>query len=50
MSIWDYVYILAIALFSWMTFLIIKGNFQRKFNDNGERLDLINKDKKNEKE
>jgi hypothetical protein len=50
MSIWDYLYILAIPLFGWMTFLIIRGNFQRKFNENGERLDLIEKEKEeNEK-
>lgn len=47
MSIGDYLYILAIILFSYMTFLIIRGNFQRKFNDKGERLDLM--DKKQEK-
>ena len=50
MSIWDYVYIVVIVLFSWMTFLIIRGNFQRKFNDDGERLDLIEEDKKNVEE
>jgi len=50
MSIWDYLYMLAIPLFGWMTFLIIRGNFQRKFNKNGERLDLIEKEKEeNEK-
>jgi len=50
MSIWDYIYIVVIVLFSWMTFLIIRGNFQRKFNDDGERLDLIEEDKKNVEE
>jgi len=45
MSIWDLIYIAAIPLFAWMTFLIIRGNFQRKFNDDGERIDLVEKDK-----
>jgi len=45
MSIWDLLYMLAIPLFALMTFLIIRGNFQRKFNDKGERLDLIEKKK-----
>ncbi|NKQ39947.1 MAG: hypothetical protein HF962_00030 [Sulfurovum sp.] len=46
MSIGDIFYIIAIVLFSYMTFLIIRGNFQRKFNDDGERIDLVDKDKK----
>lgn len=46
MSVWDYLYIVAIVLFAWMTFLIVRGNFQRKFNDDGERLDLAKKEKK----
>jgi hypothetical protein len=35
----------AIVLFAWMTFAIIRGNFQRKFNDDGERIDLVKKEK-----
>ena len=46
MSIGDIFYMIAMVVFSFMTFLIIRGNFQRKFNDKGERLDLIEKDKK----
>ncbi len=45
MSIGDIFYIVAIVLFSWMTFAIIRGNFQRKFNDDGERIDLAKKSK-----
>lgn len=45
MSVGDIFYLIAIAVFSFMTFLIIRGNFQRKFNDNGERIDLIEKEK-----
>ncbi len=40
MSIGDIFYFVAIAIFSWMTFAIIRGNFQRKFDENGERMDL----------
>ena len=46
MSIGDIFYIVAIVVFSWMTFAIIRGNFQRKFNEDGERIDLIEKEKR----
>ena len=46
MSIGDIFYVLAIVLFSFMTFVIIRGNFQRKFDEDGNRLDLKQKDKK----
>ena len=46
MSIGDMFYVVAIVMFSWMTFAIIRGNFQRKFNDDGERIDLIEKEEK----
>ncbi|SFV51476.1 hypothetical protein MNB_SV-12-772 [hydrothermal vent metagenome] len=46
MSFGDIFYIFAIVLFSFMTFVIIRGNFQRKFDDDGNRLDLKDKDKK----
>jgi len=48
MSIGDIFYVVAIVLFSWMTFVIIRGNFQRKFNENGERIDLVEKEKREE--
>jgi len=44
MSFGDIIYIVVATLFSIMTFAIIRGNFQRKFDDEGNRLDL--KDKK----
>ena len=43
MSIGDIFYIVAIILFSVMTFAIIRGNFQRKFDKNGQRYDLKEK-------
>ncbi len=39
MSFGDIIYIVVAILFSIMTFAIIRGNFQRKFDDEGNRLD-----------
>ena len=44
MSIGDIFYIIAIVLFSWMTFAIVRGNFQRKFDEDGNRKDLKEKE------
>ena len=44
MSIGDIFYVIAIVLFSWMTFAIVRGNFQRKFDEDGNRKDLKEKD------
>jgi uncharacterized ion transporter superfamily protein YfcC len=49
MSIGDIFYIIAIVLFSIMTFAIIRGNFQRKFDENGHRHDLKKKEIKKDK-
>ena len=38
MSIGNIFYIIAMVLFGFMTFAIIRGNFQRKFDDEGNRL------------
>ncbi len=46
MSLGDIFYIIAIVIFSIMTFAIVRGNFQRKFDDEGNRLDLKERDKK----
>ena len=46
MPIGDMVYIGASLLFAFMTFVIIRGNFQRKFDDEGNRLDLKDKNKR----
>jgi len=46
MSIGDILYVSAAFLFAYMTFVIIRGNFQRKFDDEGNRLDMKEKDKK----
>jgi len=44
MSIGDIVYIVVAILFSIMTFAIVRGNFQRKFDKDGNRLDLKDKE------
>jgi hypothetical protein len=41
MSFWDYLYIIAIILFSFMTFTIIRNNFLSKFDEQERRKDLI---------
>ena len=46
MSVGDIFYGIAIVVFSWMTFLIVRGNFQRKFDENGNRKDLKEKKEK----
>jgi len=41
MKIGDIVYIIAIVFFAWITFGIVRGNFQRKFDEQGRRKDLV---------
>jgi len=45
MSFGDIFYIFVVLMFSYMTFVIIRGNFRRKFDDEGNRLDLEEKEK-----
>ena len=45
MPIGDIIYLIVAFIFAYMTFVIIRGNFQRKFDDEGNRLDLKYKDK-----
>jgi hypothetical protein len=40
MSIWDILYIIAIILFAYMTFGIVKNYFKSKFDDDGHRIDM----------
>jgi len=39
-SFGDIVYIVAMVLFAWMTFAIVRNNFRSKFDDEGNRKDL----------
>ncbi|WP_169308525.1 hypothetical protein [Nitratifractor salsuginis] len=48
MKLGDIFYWIAIVGFAWMTFVIIRGNFQRKFDEQGRRKDLIDNDEKRE--
>ena len=41
MSFGDYLYIIAIILFSFMTFTIIRNNFLSKFDEEERRKDLV---------
>ena len=60
MSFGDYLYIIVIILFSFMTFTIIRNNFLSKFDEQERRKDLIDeyeddyvsddKDKKSKKD
>ncbi len=49
MSIGDILYLASAFLFAYMTFVIIRGNFQRKFDEEGQRLDLKDKEPKGDK-
>lgn len=45
MKLGDILYIVAMILFAWITFGIVRGNFQRKFDEEGRRKDLVNSDR-----
>ena len=48
MSIGDIFYIIAMVLFAFMTFIIIRNYFQMKFNDDGQRMDMLDEYEKRE--
>jgi len=39
-------YYLAVVLFAYMTFAIIRANFRSKFDEDGNRIDLKEKEQK----
>jgi len=45
MSFGDILYIIAIFLFVYLTFGIVRGYFRAKFDDEGKRIDMLDKDK-----
>jgi len=49
MSFGDILYIIAIVLFAYLTFGIVRGYFKAKFNDDGRRIDMIEDEDKEEK-
>ena len=43
MGFFDYLYIIFAILFAYMTIMIVVRNFQRKFDEDGNRKDLKDK-------
>jgi len=41
MPIGDIVYIIVVIIFSFMTFIFIRNYYQNKFNDKGQRMDML---------
>jgi ribose 5-phosphate isomerase RpiB len=41
MKLGDILYIIAAVLFVWMTFVIIRNYYRNKFNERGERMDML---------
>ncbi len=41
MSFGDILYIIAVFLFAFITFGIVRNYYKNKFNDDGERLDML---------
>lgn len=46
MTFWDYLYIVAMVLFAYITFGIVRGYFKAKFNDEGHRIDMLEDEEK----
>ncbi len=49
MSFWDYLYIVAMFLFSYITFGIVRSYFKSKFDDEGRRIDMLDDDEADKK-
>ncbi len=49
MSFGDYLYIVAIFLFAYLTFGIVRGYFKAKFDDDGHRIDMKDEDEADKK-
>jgi len=41
MKLGDILYVIAAILFVWMTFVIIRNYYRSKFNEHGERMDML---------
>ena len=48
MPIGDILYIIAMILFAFMTFIIVRNYFQMKFNDKGQRKDMLDEYEKDD--
>jgi ribose 5-phosphate isomerase RpiB len=49
MSFGDVLYVIAIVLFAYITFGIVRNYFKSKFDDEGRRIDMIDDDEEEEK-
>jgi len=47
MSFGDILYIIAIFLFAFLTFGIVRNYYKKKFNDDGQRIDMLEDEDKN---
>jgi len=50
MGFGDYLYIIAMVLFAYLTFGIVRGYFKAKFDDEGRRIDMQESKSKEEEE
>jgi hypothetical protein len=50
MSFGDYLYIVAAILFAYMTFVIVRNYYSSKFNDKGQRMDMLDEYEEKEDE
>jgi ribose 5-phosphate isomerase RpiB len=50
MSFWDYLYIVAMFLFAYITFGIVRSYFKAKFDDEGRRIDMIEDEEKSSRD
>ena len=48
MSFGDVLYVIAIVLFAYLTFGIVRGYFKSKFDDEGRRIDMIEDEEEKE--
>lgn len=46
MSFGDILYVIAIFIFVFLTFGIVRNYFKSKFNEDGQRIDMIEEEKK----
>ena len=46
MSFGDYLYIIAMVLFAYITFGIVRGYFKAKFDEDGHRKDMMDEEEK----
>ncbi len=44
MSFWDILYSVAMVLFVYLTFGIVRNYYKNKFDDKGRRIDMIDKE------